>query len=66
MFGHCIFFQLSVFISLQEEQKLLEAVEEGQNKLLELKNQLLTKKNQVALAKAELDQKSQELQENNK
>ncbi|XP_037539213.1 structural maintenance of chromosomes protein 1B [Nematolebias whitei] len=50
----------------KEEQKLLEAVEEGQNKLLELKNQLLTKKSQVALAKAELDQKSQELQENNK
>ncbi|XP_017285706.1 structural maintenance of chromosomes protein 1B [Kryptolebias marmoratus] len=50
----------------KEEQKLLEAVEEGQNQLLELKNQLLNKKKQVASAKAELDQKSKELKEINK
>ncbi|XP_013880822.1 structural maintenance of chromosomes protein 1B [Austrofundulus limnaeus] len=49
-----------------EEKKLLDAVEEGQNELLELKNQLLTKKDQVASAKAELHQKSQELQDINK
>lgn len=45
---------------------LLLVVEEAQNKLLEVKNQLLSKKNQVAAAKAELDQKTQSLQELNK
>lgn len=61
MFGHS-----AVSAPLQEEKKLLDAVEQGQNELLELKDQLLTKKNQVASAKAELYQKSQELQEINK
>lgn len=55
-----------IFVPLQEEKKLLDAVEESQNELLELKNQLLTKKNQVASAKAELNQKSQALQNINK
>ncbi|KAM9376219.1 structural maintenance of chromosomes protein 1B [Pholidichthys leucotaenia] len=50
----------------KDEQKLLVAVEEGQNKLLELKNQLLAKKSQVADAKSELDQKTQTLKEINK
>ncbi|KAM6937011.1 structural maintenance of chromosomes protein 1B [Xenentodon cancila] len=50
----------------EDEAKLLEAVEEGQNKLLELKNQLLSKKSQVAAAKAELGQKTQTLQDINK
>ncbi|XP_028286326.1 structural maintenance of chromosomes protein 1B [Parambassis ranga] len=50
----------------QNEKKLLVVVEQGQNKLLELKNQLLFKKSQVAAAKAELDQKTQSLQETNK
>ncbi|XP_070763568.1 structural maintenance of chromosomes protein 1B [Enoplosus armatus] len=50
----------------KDEEKLLAAVEEGQNKLLELKNQLLSKKSQVAAAKAELDQKTQSLQVINK
>jgi len=48
---------------LQDEKKLLEAVREGENKLLELKNQLLSKKSQVAAVKAELDQKTQTLQD---
>lgn len=42
------------------------AVEESQNKLLELQNQLLSKKSQVVTAKAELDQKTQTVQEINK
>ncbi|XP_059191637.1 structural maintenance of chromosomes protein 1B [Centropristis striata] len=50
----------------KDEEKLLVAVEEGQNKLLELQNQLLSKKSQVAAAKAELDQKILNLQEINK
>uniref|UniRef100_A0A3Q0SHJ8 Structural maintenance of chromosomes 1B n=1 Tax=Amphilophus citrinellus TaxID=61819 RepID=A0A3Q0SHJ8_AMPCI len=50
----------------KEEQKLLAVVEEGQNKLLECKNQLLAKKSEVAAAKAELDQKTQILQEINR
>ncbi|XP_045892216.1 structural maintenance of chromosomes protein 1B [Micropterus dolomieu] len=50
----------------KDEEKLLSAVEEGQNKQLELKNQLLSKKSQVAAAKAELDQKTQSLQAINK
>uniref|UniRef100_UPI0037E7EC47 structural maintenance of chromosomes protein 1B n=1 Tax=Semicossyphus pulcher TaxID=241346 RepID=UPI0037E7EC47 len=50
----------------KDEGKLLAAVEESQNKLLELKNQLLTKKSQVSAAKAELDQKTQSLQAINK
>uniref|UniRef100_A0A665WP19 Structural maintenance of chromosomes protein n=1 Tax=Echeneis naucrates TaxID=173247 RepID=A0A665WP19_ECHNA len=49
----------------QDEQKLLVAVEEAQNKLLELKSQLLSKKSDVAAAKAELDQKVQSLREIN-
>uniref|UniRef100_A0A8D3DR48 Structural maintenance of chromosomes protein n=1 Tax=Scophthalmus maximus TaxID=52904 RepID=A0A8D3DR48_SCOMX len=49
----------------KEEEMLLLVVEEAQNKLLEVKNQLLSKKNQVAAAKAELDQKTQSLQELN-
>ncbi|XP_054588689.1 structural maintenance of chromosomes protein 1B isoform X2 [Nothobranchius furzeri] len=48
------------------EKKLLEAVEDGQNKLEVLKNQLLFKKSQVSTGKAELDQKSQTLEEINK
>ncbi|XP_018528106.1 structural maintenance of chromosomes protein 1B [Lates calcarifer] len=50
----------------KDEEKLLVAVEEVENKLLELKNQLLSKKSQVAAAKAELDQKTQSLHESNK
>ncbi|XP_073327965.1 structural maintenance of chromosomes protein 1B [Pagrus major] len=50
----------------RDEEKLLVAVEEGQNKLLELQNQLLSKKSQVVTAKAELDQKTQTVQEINK
>lgn len=41
-------------------------VEEGQNRLTELKNQLLFKKSQVADAKAELDLKSRSVREINK
>lgn len=41
-------------------------VEEGQNRLTELKKQLLFKKSQVADAKAELDHKSRSIQEINK
>ncbi|XP_044213194.1 structural maintenance of chromosomes protein 1B isoform X1 [Thunnus albacares] len=51
---------------MKDEETLLVAVEDGENKLLELKNQLLSKKNQVAAAKSELDQKTQSLQETNK
>ncbi|XP_060892004.1 structural maintenance of chromosomes protein 1B [Labrus mixtus] len=50
----------------KDEERLLVAVEEGQNKLLELKNQLLSKKSQVSDVKAELDQKTQSLQQINK
>ncbi|MED6261553.1 hypothetical protein ATANTOWER_006710, partial [Ataeniobius toweri] len=56
----------AIVISKEDEKKLLEAVEEGQNKLLEMKNQLLLKKSQVASVKAELNQKTQKLQEINK
>ncbi|XP_015255206.1 PREDICTED: structural maintenance of chromosomes protein 1B-like, partial [Cyprinodon variegatus] len=50
-----------------DEKKLLQVVEEGQNKLQEMKNQLLLRKKQVASLKAELSQKTQHLQEiNNK
>lgn len=41
-------------------------VEEGQNKLTELKEQLLFQKNQVADAKATLDHKSRSIQNINK
>lgn len=61
-----IFYSTGCFRSPQDEEKLLTAVEEGQNKLLELKNQLLSKKSQVAAAKAELDQKTQSVQEINR
>ncbi|XP_076588533.1 structural maintenance of chromosomes protein 1B [Chaetodon auriga] len=50
----------------KDEEKLLVALEDGQNKLLELKNLLLSKKSHVATAKAELDQKTQSVQEINK
>uniref|UniRef100_A0A3Q1EZ96 Structural maintenance of chromosomes protein n=1 Tax=Acanthochromis polyacanthus TaxID=80966 RepID=A0A3Q1EZ96_9TELE len=50
----------------KDEMRLLEVVEEGQNKLLEQNNQLLSKKSQVAAVKAELDQKNQSLREINK
>ncbi|KAK2880477.1 structural maintenance of chromosomes protein 1B [Channa argus] len=50
----------------KDEEKLLVAVEDCQNKWLELRNQLLSKKSQVAAAKVELDQKTQILQELNK
>ncbi|XP_068579160.1 structural maintenance of chromosomes protein 1B isoform X2 [Cebidichthys violaceus] len=50
----------------EDEEKLLTAVEDGQNKQLELNNQLLFKKSQVAAAKAELDQETQTLKEINK
>lgn len=55
-----------VFFPRQDEEKLLTAVEEGQNQLLELKNQLLSKKNQVAAARAKLEQKTQRLQDINR
>lgn len=42
------------------------SVEDGENKLLELKDELQSKKRQVAAAKSELDQKTQRLQEFNK
>ena len=45
---------------------MLVAVEEGQSKLVELKNQMLSKKSQVAASKAELDKKTQSLQELNR
>lgn len=60
------FIQSDVSVPTQDEEKLLTAVEESQNKLLELKNLLLSKKSQVAAAKAELDQKTQSVQEINK
>ena len=41
-------------------------VEEGQNKLLELKTQLLTKKSEVAAAKAELDKETHTVKEINR
>ncbi|KAK2842674.1 hypothetical protein Q5P01_012874 [Channa striata] len=50
----------------KDEEKLLEVVEDCQDKLLELKNQLLSKKSQVAAAKVELDQKIQIHQDLNK
>ncbi|XP_070827903.1 structural maintenance of chromosomes protein 1B [Chaetodon trifascialis] len=50
----------------KDEEKLLVALEDGQNKLLDLKNLLLSKKSHVAAAKAELDQKTQSVQEINK
>lgn len=59
-------FQPDVSLPSQDEHTLLTAVEEGQNKLLELKNQLLSRNSQVAAAKVELDQKTQSIQEINK
>lgn len=56
----------TISFCLQEETKLLDGVEEGQKKLLEMKNQLLSKKSQVAAAKAELGKETQTLQEINK
>ncbi|XP_041651704.1 structural maintenance of chromosomes protein 1B isoform X2 [Cheilinus undulatus] len=50
----------------KDEEKMLAAVDEGQNNLLELKNQLLPKKSQLASAKSELDQKTQNLRDINK
>ncbi|XP_047453101.1 structural maintenance of chromosomes protein 1B [Mugil cephalus] len=50
----------------KEEKKLLMVVDEGQNKLLELKNQLLSKKSQVSAVKSELDQRARSLQGINK
>ncbi|CAJ1056143.1 structural maintenance of chromosomes protein 1B [Xyrichtys novacula] len=50
----------------EDEERLLVVVEEGQNKLLDLKNRLLSKKSQVAAAKAELDKETQTLQDMNK
>ncbi|XP_051238323.1 structural maintenance of chromosomes protein 1B [Dicentrarchus labrax] len=55
-----------IAVQKKEEENLLEAVEESQNKLLELNNQLLSKKSQVTAAKAELDQEIQSVQEINK
>ena len=57
------FWAIACFIPLQDEEQLLLLVEEAQNKLLEVNNRLLSKKNQVAAAKAELNQKTQSLQE---
>ncbi|XP_062276792.1 structural maintenance of chromosomes protein 1B [Scomber scombrus] len=48
------------------EETLLVAVEEGDNKLLELKDELQSKKSKVAAAKSELDQKTRHHQEFNK
>ncbi|XP_029010359.1 structural maintenance of chromosomes protein 1B isoform X2 [Betta splendens] len=50
----------------KEEEELLVAVENCQDKLLELNNLLLSKKSQVTTAKVELDQKSQSVEEMNK
>ncbi|KAM3610055.1 uncharacterized protein V6R79_024523 [Siganus canaliculatus] len=50
----------------KDEEKLLLAVEENDEKLQELKNQLVSKKNHVATAKAELDQRVREIQETDK
>nr|XP_057932163.1 structural maintenance of chromosomes protein 1B isoform X2 [Doryrhamphus excisus] len=47
----------------KDEEKLLEAVEEGDKKLQEMKNQLLAKKRQVAAIKSELDEKILHLRE---
>ncbi|KAM4619154.1 structural maintenance of chromosomes protein 1B [Polymixia lowei] len=49
-----------------EEENLLEAVEESQNKVLELKNHLLTKKSQVGESKTQMDQKTQNLKDTNR
>ncbi|XP_074533996.1 structural maintenance of chromosomes protein 1B [Halichoeres trimaculatus] len=58
--------QRAVAEQKKDEEKLLAAVDEGQNKLLDMKKQLLTKKSQVTAAKAELDQKTQSFQKINK
>ncbi|KAM9854698.1 structural maintenance of chromosomes protein 1B [Aulostomus maculatus] len=50
----------------KDEEKLLAAVEQVENKLQELKNQLLSQKRGVTAAKAEVDQKTQGLHEINK
>ncbi|XP_026220584.1 structural maintenance of chromosomes protein 1B isoform X2 [Anabas testudineus] len=50
----------------KDEEKLLVAVEDNENKLLELKDQLQSKKSQVTAAKVELDQENQSLQEHKK
>ncbi|KAM8893216.1 structural maintenance of chromosomes protein 1B [Spinachia spinachia] len=58
--------QRSVAEQREDEETLLAAVEDGQEKHLELKNQLLLKNSQVAAAKAELDQNTCSLKEINK
>lgn len=60
------YFWPDFYIHPQDEETLLVAVEESQNKLLELQNQLLSKKSEVVTAKAELDQKTQTVQEINR
>ncbi|XP_068169173.1 structural maintenance of chromosomes protein 1B isoform X2 [Antennarius striatus] len=50
----------------KDEERLLAALEDGQNKLLELRNQLLSKKSQVSTARDELDQRTQSVQEINR
>ncbi|XP_040019206.2 structural maintenance of chromosomes protein 1B [Gasterosteus aculeatus] len=50
----------------EDEEKLLAAVEDAQEKHLELNNQLLSKNNLVAAAKAELDLNTRSLKEINK
>lgn len=59
-------FSLNASVPLQDEEKLLVAVEDNENKLLELKHQLQSKKSQVTAAKVELDQENQSLQEHKK
>ncbi|XP_008309879.1 structural maintenance of chromosomes protein 1B isoform X2 [Cynoglossus semilaevis] len=50
-----------VAVQKKDEQKVLLAVEEAQNNLLEVEDQLLHKKTQVTAAKTELDQETQRL-----
>ncbi|XP_068594981.1 structural maintenance of chromosomes protein 1B [Brachionichthys hirsutus] len=50
----------------KDEEKLLAAVEDSQNKLQELRDELASKKKQVTTAKEELEQRTQSIQEINK
>lgn len=51
---------------IQEEDKLLAAVDESQSMLLDLKNKQVEQKSHVNKAKAQLDKRTSGLQENNR
>ncbi|CAL8360111.1 unnamed protein product [Lota lota] len=55
--------ELTVAQQAKEEKRLLGVVEQGQNKLLDLKNLLQAKKIQIGDSKAQLDQATKTLQE---